>query len=198
MGSRFGGRRILRATGAGERQVKNAKVGQVCNVLKHSPLWRKTPWETFRVKEMTQGPLVVEAKRMPFWIKDAEGLPSRAYQLIIVRPVLHPHQVKFFLTNAPESVPLEVLLLVAYSRWRIERLFEDSKGELGMDHFEVRKYLSIRRHLILTCVSHLFLAEFRWKRRGKKSPPHRLPVAQRHAHARAPVAPRRPVLAPTG
>jgi len=179
-------------------KVKNAKVGQVRNVLKHSPLLHKVPWEKFRVKETTQGPLVVEAKRMPIWIKDADGLPSRAYQLIVVRPVLHPNQVKYFLTNAPESVPLEVLLLVAYSRWRIERLFEDTKGELGMDHFEVRKYLSIRRHLILTCVSHLFLAEFRWAHRGEKSRPHRLPVAQRHTPARASVAPWRPVLAQTG
>jgi len=188
-----GGRR-----GKPKLKVKNAKVGQVCDVLKHSPRLRKVPWERFRVKEMTQGPLVVEAKRMPFWIKDADGLPSRAYQLIVVRPVLHPNEVKFFFTNAPESVPLEVLLLVAYSRWRIERIFEDTKGELGMDHFEVRKYLSIRRHLILTCVSHLFLAEFRWKHRGEKPPPHRLPVAQRHPHARALVAPRRALLAQTG
>mgnify|MGYP001560917495 CR=1 FL=1 len=170
----------------------------MCNVLKHSPLFCKVPWKKFRVKETTQGPLVVEAKRMPFWIKDADGLPSRAYQLIVVRPVLHPNEVKFFLSNAPESVPLEVLLLVAYSRWRIERLFEDTKGELGMDHFEVRKYLSIRRHLILTCVSHLFLAEFRLKHGEKKSRADGLPVAERHPRARAAVAPRRPVFAQAG
>lgn len=179
-------------------KVKNAKVGQVCNVLKHSPLFCKVPWEKFRVKETTQGPLVVEAKRMPFWIKDADGLPSRAYQLIVVRPVLHPNEVKFFLSNAPASLSLEVLLLVAYSRWRIERLFEDTKGELGLDHFEVRKYLSIRRHLILTCVSYLFLAEFRLQHGGEKSRPHRQPVAERHPRARAAVAPRRPVFAPAG
>ena len=179
-------------------KVKNAQVGQVRNVLKHSPLLRKMPWEIFRVKETTQGPLVVEAKRMSFWIKDADGLPSRADQLILVRPVLHPNEVKFFLSNAPESVPLEVLLLVAYSRWRIERLFEDTKGELGLDHFEVRKYLSIRRHLILTCVSHLFLAEFRLQHGEKKSRPHHQPVAERHPRARTTLASRRPVLAQTG
>ena len=27
----------------------------------------------------------------------------------------------------------------AFDRWRIERMFEDSKGELGLDHFEVRR-----------------------------------------------------------
>ena len=47
---------------------------------------------------------------------------------------------------------------MAFTRWKIERMFEDGKGELGLDHFEVRKYLSIQRHLILSCVSYLFLA----------------------------------------
>ena len=55
------------------------------------------------------------------------------------------------------------------ARWRIERMFEDSMGELGLDHFEVRRYGSLCRHLLLTCVSHLFLAEYcrrQKKRRG--------------------------------
>ena len=67
------------------------------------------------------------------------------------------------------DTPMTELLLVAFDRWRIERMFEDSKGELGLDHFEVRRYGSLCRHLLLTCVSHLFLAEFcqrQKKRRG--------------------------------
>ncbi|MBU0640070.1 MAG: hypothetical protein KKB50_14490 [Planctomycetes bacterium] len=55
---------------------------------------------------------------------------------------------------------MKVLLLVAFSRWRIERMFADSKSQLGLDHFEVRRYCSLCRHLLLTCVSYLFLAEF--------------------------------------
>jgi len=179
-------------------KVKNAKVGQVCHVLKHSPRLRKVPWQKYRVKETTQGPLVIEAKRIPFWIKDQDGLPSRTYQLIVVRPVLHPDKVKFFLTNAPASVALEVLLLVGYSRWNIERVFEDTKGELGMDHFEVRKYRSVWRHLILTCVSHLFLAEFHQKHGKKKSRPHHQPIADRHPATGAPMGSRWPMLAQAG
>jgi len=45
-------------------------------------------------------------------------------------------QVKYFLSNATAGLPLEVLLRVAFSRWHIERGFQDEKGELGMDHFE--------------------------------------------------------------
>jgi len=70
-------------------------------------------------------------------------------------------ELKYFLSNARESTTVETLLWVAFSRWKIQRLFEDSKMELGLDPFEVRKYASISRHLLLGCVSHLFLAEFR-------------------------------------
>ena len=179
-------------------KVKNAKVGQVCNVFKHSPLFHKVPWEKYRVKEMTQGPLVVEAKRIPFWIKDADGPPSRPYQLFIVRPVLQPDEVKFFLSNATALTPTEVLLLVAYSRWRIERLFQDTKTELGLDHFEVRKYISIQRHFILTCVSHLFLAKFCLKHREKKSGPDRLPNTHRHSSLGPHLEPARTMLRTPG
>jgi hypothetical protein len=113
--------------------------------------------------------MVWEAKRVPFWVKDERGLPAGPYHLLICRNALDATEVKFFLSNAPMDTPMTELLLVAFDRWRIERMFEDSKGELGLDHFEVRRYGSLCRHLLLTCVSHLFLAEFcqrQKKRRG--------------------------------
>lgn len=149
-------------------KARNTPACEVRNLLTCSPRLRKTPWEKFRVKDGEKGPMVWEAKCVPFWFKDENGLPSRPHRLLIARNVLHPDEIKYFLSNAPESVAVETLLLVAFSRWRIERMFEDSKDELGMDHFEVRKYNSIQRHLILTCVSHLFLAEFRLREGGKK------------------------------
>jgi SRSO17 transposase len=179
-------------------KVRNTPAIEVRNVLKHSPVLRKVPWERYRVKDGEKGPMVWEAKRIPFWIKDEKGLPTGPYHLVIARPVLQPDEIKFFLSNAPESTACETLLLVAFSRWRIERMFEDSKTELGMDHFEVRKYLSIQRHLVLTCVSHLFLAEFCLAHRGEKSGPDGVPGALGYPLAGADLAWRRPLLAPAG
>jgi len=179
-------------------KVRNTPTAEVREILKHSPVLRKVPWERFRVKDGSKGPMAWEAKRIPFWIKDENGLPSRAHHLVVARNVLKPDEVKFFLSNAPESTRLEVLLLVAFSRWHIERLFEDSKTELGMDHFEVRKYPSIVRHLILTCISHLFLAEFWLTERGKKSGSDPLPGADRHAGLGADLDPRRSLFVETG
>ena len=179
-------------------KIKHTAACEVRDLLKHSPLVRKIPWQRYRVKDGTKGPMVWEAKCVPFWIKDENGLPDGAHPLLLTRNVLKPEEVKFFLSNAPLSTPIETLLLVAFSRWRIERLFEDSKTELGLDHFEVRRYGAITRHLLLTCVSHLFLAEFVQARRGKKSRPDRVSGANRDARPGAAVARRPALLSPPG
>lgn len=179
-------------------KVKHTRACEVRALLTHSPIVRQIPWQRYRVKEGTKGPFVWEAKCVPLWVKDENGLPDGPHPLLIARPVLKPGAVKFFLSNAPLETLAETLLLVAFSRWRIERLFEDSKTELGLDHFEVRQYGSITRHLLLTCVSHLFLAEFVQARREKKSRTDRVPGAHRDPPTRAALAARRTLLAPPG
>lgn len=176
-------------------KVKHTPACEVRDLLKHSPLVRRIPWQTYRVKEGTKGPFVWEAKCVPLWIKDEQGLPDGPHPLLMARPVLKPDEVKFFLSNAPLDTAVETLLLVAFSRWHIERLFEDSKTELGLDHFEVRRYPAIARHLLLSCVSHLFLAEFVAQRK-KRPRSDRLPDADRHASAGTALAARRTLLPP--
>jgi SRSO17 transposase len=179
-------------------KVKNNPPAQVRHILRSSPILRRVPWETFHVKDGTKGPQVWEAKHLPVWRKNEDGLPTRPYHVVIARRVLEPEVVKYFFSNAPEPAATETLLAVAFSRWKIERMFEDTKGELGMDHFEVRQWRSIRRHLILSAVSHLFLAEFHEEHRGKKSGPDRRPGPHGDGGPRAALAPQGPVLPPAG
>jgi SRSO17 transposase len=127
---------------------------------------RKQPWTTVKVKDTLKGPEVWTVKLCPFY-QNRDGLPSPALWLLVaVQPLTG--ETKYFLAHAPKGTPLETFVRVAFTRWRVERCFEDEKGELGMDHFEARRYLSIKRHLIVTMVSHLFLAEQRQRLRGKK------------------------------
>ena len=78
-------------------------------------------------------------------------------------------ELKFFVSNAPAGTPLEWLLYVAYSRWPIEQCFREQKDELGFDHFEVRGWQSIHRHLHLSQVSHLFVNRMRQKLAAEES-----------------------------
>jgi SRSO17 transposase len=176
-------------------KVKNNPPVEVRHIASYSPIFRREDWQTYRVKDGHKGPMVWKAKHIVVWLQNVDGLPTRPHHLLVAYNVLEPDKIKYFLSNAPEGTSVETLLLVALSRWKIERMFEDGKGELGMDHFEVRKYRSIRRHLILSCVSYLFLAEFHQSHRGEKSAPDDLPDSYRHAISFAAVEPPRPLLA---
>jgi len=145
-------------------KVQNNPTSSVKQVLGHSPKMRPVAWTNYRVKDGSKGPMVWQVKHLQVYLKDDHGLPAcggRSYHLLVARNALDPSEVKFFISNAPESAAVETMLLVAFSRWKIERIFEDSKMELGMDHFEARKFTAISRHLLISCMSHLFLAEFR-------------------------------------
>ncbi|MHC4253473.1 MAG: hypothetical protein ACYS9X_30515 [Planctomycetota bacterium] len=51
------------------------------------------------------------------------------------------------------------MLRVAFTRWEVEHLFHEAKGEVGMKHFEVRHYKPVMRRLALSMASLLFLCE---------------------------------------
>jgi SRSO17 transposase len=148
----------------------------VANLLRFSVKLRDKPWKRFRVKDGQKGPMIWEAKRVRLFPKTDDGDPDRPVHLVVARNVLKPEEVKYFVSNAPPETSLQTLLLVAFSRWHVERCFEDEKTELGFDHYEGRHYLGLLRHQAVTAVSHLFLARVREQWRGEKSRPDGLPA----------------------
>lgn len=139
-----------------------APTSEVRNLLKHSPSFTGQPWTPVYIKDGEKGPMVREVKVIEFRMQ-RDGLPTRPYWLIAARNPEEPGEVKFFVSNAPAGTPLEWLVYVAYSRWPIEQCFKEEKDELGFDHFEVRGWRSIHRHMALTQVSHLYLNKMREK-----------------------------------
>jgi hypothetical protein len=107
--------------------------------------------------------MVWEVKHVRFYPQLEDGDPGRPGHLIVARNVLKPDEVKYFVSNASPETRVQTLLLVAFSRWHVERCFEDEKMELGFDHYEGRKYRGLIRHQALTAVTHLFLERMRQK-----------------------------------
>jgi len=134
-----------------------------------SELWKRggPSWQTWWVKETKKGPSVWQVRETDFY-PTLGDYPGEWLRLIIAREVV-TGEVKYFLSNAPREIPLSEVLYVAFSRWHIERVFEDGKGEVGLDHFEVRTYKSLIRHLILSMISFYFLATETERLRKKKS-----------------------------
>ena len=147
---------------------------QVQALCRYSRPMMRRSWTRYHIKDTAKGPMVWEVKAAPFWMR-RHGQVAGPYWLIVARDVLHPDKVKYFLSNAAPGTPIEPILHVAFSRWPIERCLEDEKTELGLSHFECRKYGAVLRHLLITQVSHLFLARECQRLRGEKYRGHGLP-----------------------
>jgi SRSO17 transposase len=145
----------------------------------NDPKVRDQPWQRWRVKDGEKGPIVWECKKVFLTVKDEQGLPGEKLHLLIARNVLHEGELKFYVSNAPSETSAGKLLQVALSRWRVERCFQDQKSEIGLDQYEGRRYVGLKRHWVLSMVSYLFLAQVRqeW---GEKPGPDHLPIAHRH------------------
>ncbi len=120
--------------------------------------------------------MVWECKHIMITVKDADGLPGERLHLVVARNVLEPAEIKFFVSNAPPGTTAGTLLLVAFLRWRMEQCFEDDKSEIGLDQYESHRYLGLKRCLILSVVSCLFLARVRQRWVEKKSRADGLPA----------------------
>jgi len=144
---------------------------QVDNLYRYSPAFHKQNWQRFRIKDGEKGPVVWEVKHCRFYRKQGpDGMPGAAHTLIVARNVLQPDEVKYFVSNllvGSEGVTLKWLLWIAFSRWPIERCFEVAKRELGMDHFEVRSWRGVHRHLYISQLSQLFCARVQQSLREK-------------------------------
>jgi len=173
-----------------KRWAPSAEGGRPCNtswvvageparsvehLLANHPLLCDQAWKPYYVKDGEKGPVVWEAKHVHLIRPGEDGLPEFRWHLLIVRNPLDHTEIKYFLSNTPYDTPVQTLLLVAFSRWRVERCFEDYKGELGFDQWEGRRWLGLQRHLILSCVSYLFLARVRQRLGEKNTGTHGLP-----------------------
>jgi SRSO17 transposase len=159
------------------RLASGSRPARRVDELLDDPRLRDQPWQRFRVKDGQKGPMVWECKHVMLTVKGADGLPDAMLHLLVARDVLDPGEVKFFVSNAASGTGVGTLLLVAFSRWRVERCFEDQKSEIGLDQYEGRRYLGLKRHLIVSAVSYLFLARVREELRGEKPGADSLPVA---------------------
>jgi SRSO17 transposase len=149
---------------------QNLPACEARKLLKHSKVFRQQKWQRFRVKDGEKGPIVWEVKHAPCYIPNKEGLPGPRHTLIVARNVVNLNEVKYFISDRlvdAGDVSLKWMMWVAFSRWPIEECFKRAKNELGMDHFEVRGWRSIHRHLYITQLSHLFCSREHQRLRKK-------------------------------
>jgi SRSO17 transposase len=90
--------------------------------------------------------------------------PDSSYWLLARRSLSDPTDLAYYLCHAPARTSLADLVRVAGTRWAIEETFQTSKGETGLDHYQVRQYTGWYRHITLSMLAHAFLTVTRSKK----------------------------------
>jgi SRSO17 transposase len=124
----------------------------------------KGEWIRHRVTEGAKGPREYEFARMRV-IEKRHRAPGPWSWMMVRRPVgcWDPKEFKYYLSNAPETVALAEMAWVGCLRWTIEEDFELSKGEVGLDHYEVTKYRGWYHHITLVLLALAFLKSVQWE-----------------------------------
>lgn len=66
-------------------------------------------------------------------------------------------ELAFYRCWSPGQAALAALIRVAGSRWCIEECFQAAKGQVGLDHYQVRHWTSWHRHITLAMLALAFL-----------------------------------------
>ncbi len=124
-------------------------------------------WQEVTVAEGTQGPrtYMFSAQRVRLTSRRKPG----GVRWAVYRRNLDGSEPRYYLSNAPEDIPLETLAYVGGSRWRIETEFETEKSDVGLDEYETRTWAGWHHHVVLCLLAGAFLLSLQqaW---GEKMP----------------------------
>jgi SRSO17 transposase len=105
---------------------------------------------------------------------------SRAHRLL-VRRSRDDGELAFFWCHTPTGASLADLVRVVGMRWAVEECFQAAKGQVGLDHYQVRSYHGWYRHITLAIAAHSWLTATavtlaQQKRPQTATPPPRQPT----------------------
>jgi SRSO17 transposase len=84
--------------------------------------------------------------------------PGPEEWLLCEWPSTESAPTKHYLLSLPVTASARELVRTAKLRWRVERDYQDLKGEVGLDHFEGRSWAGFHHHAALCSAAHAFLA----------------------------------------
>jgi SRSO17 transposase len=120
----------------------------------------RTAWRTLRWREGTKKGL--EGRFAALRVQPAhgyhEGAPEQPMAWLLIEwPAGAEAPTKSWLSNLPADTTVRRLVRWAKSRWCIERDYRQLKRELGLDHYEGRRWRGWHHHVTLVSVAYGFL-----------------------------------------
>ena len=115
-------------------------------------------WCCLSASQGTKGPRLYDWQ----WLALVPPWPSTWRRWLLVRRSRSaPTALTAYVVFAPSDTVLATAVQVAGSRWTIASCFEAAKGEVGLDHYEVRSWTGWYRHITLAMWALALLAVLR-------------------------------------
>jgi SRSO17 transposase len=114
-------------------------------------------WRRLSAGDGAKGPRIYDWARVAL---TRPGWPGRGFWLL-VRRRLGDGELAFYACFGPARTSLAELVRVAGSRWAVEECFQAAKDQVGLDHYQVRRYDAWYRHVTLVLAAQAFLAAVR-------------------------------------
>jgi SRSO17 transposase len=135
-------------------------------------------WVRLSAGEGSQGPRWYDwtCLRLPY------ATPAgKAQWLLARRSISDPSALAYYRVCGPAETPVVEMVRVAGRRWTIEEGFEQAKGEVGVDQYEVRRYDAWHRHVTLALLAHAYLEVTRLSALAAASAGENAPAADQRA-----------------
>jgi len=108
-------------------------------------------------REGSRKPLRSRFARVRVVVDREDGIERDPEWLLVEWPKDEPGPTKFTLSTLPANISCKRLVHTVKDRWRVERTYEDMKGELGLDHYEGRSFKGWHHHVSVVLACYAFL-----------------------------------------
>lgn len=97
-------------------------------------------------------------RRVKVLADDGVALERREVMWLMMEwPEGEPKPTKFVLTTMPHRMSKKQIVRIVKERWKTERMYEELKGELGLDHYEGRSFPGWNHHVTTAICCYAFM-----------------------------------------
>ena len=117
-------------------------------------------WVVLSAGEGSKGPRLYEWA----WLQlpaEKEAESGRARWVLVRRSLSDRSQRAYYRASGPAQTTLPELVRITGSRWQIEEGYEQTKGEVGLDQYEVRTWRAWHRYVTLALLAYAVLVVMR-------------------------------------
>lgn len=126
--------------------------------------WRTVGWREDSAQQM------LSSRFARVRVRPAQGDRPREEQWLIIEWADGAEEpAHYWLSNLPARMPWQQMVDTVMGRWRIERDYEELKGELGLGHYEGRNWRGFHHHASLCIAAYGFLMLERLSSRKKNA-----------------------------